>query len=89
MTTRRPKSETAELGEAIYQRDIRPLVEPEHHGEYVAIDVASGCWAVSKDLLEARDKLDLQRSGVVNVWCVRVGFPTLRHFGGRPWRGAQ
>ena len=89
MTTRRPKQETAELGEAIYQRDIRPLVEAEHHGDYVAIDVSSGCWGIGKDLIEARDRLDSQRDDVVDVWCMRVGYRTLRHFGGRPWRGAQ
>ena len=35
---RRPKNETARLGDEIYEWDIRPQVEADHHGEYVAID---------------------------------------------------
>ena len=56
MTTpvRRPKDETARLGDEIYDRDIRPQVEAEHDGEYVAIDVDSGNWAVSDDLWPRR-----------------------------------
>ncbi|MDE0629981.1 MAG: hypothetical protein OXH73_00610 [Caldilineaceae bacterium] len=47
MPARRPREETARLGDEIYERDIRPQVEADHHGEYVAIDVDSGSWARS------------------------------------------
>ena len=53
MAVRRPTEETARLGEATYERDIRAQVEVDHHGEYVAIDVNSCCWAVGADLLAA------------------------------------
>ena len=33
MPTRRPREETARLGDEIYERDIRPQVEADHHGE--------------------------------------------------------
>lgn len=42
MSTRRPRAETARLGDKRYERDIRPQVEADQHGEYVAIDVDSG-----------------------------------------------
>ena len=54
---RRPREETARLGDEIYERDIRPRVEADHHGEFVSIDVASGSWAVSDDLLTAAKRL--------------------------------
>ena len=38
MAVRRPTEETARLGVAIYERDIRAQIEVDHHGEYVAID---------------------------------------------------
>ena len=51
---RRPREETARLGDEIYERDIRPQVEADHHREYVAIDVDSGSWAISDDLRAAQ-----------------------------------
>ena len=43
---RRPRDETVRLGKEIYDRDIRHLVEPDHVGEIVAIDVDSGLWSM-------------------------------------------
>lgn len=86
MATRRPTDETARLGAAIYERDIRAQIEADHDGEYVAIDVDSGCWAVADDLLSAASDLRSRYPGVVDVWSVRVGHRALRHFGGRPLR---
>ena len=50
MTTPPPKSrdETALLGKEIYERNIRHLVENDHHGEVVAIDVGSGSYALGE-----------------------------------------
>ena len=88
MALQRSADEVGRLGDEIYERDIRSQVEADHHGEYIAIDVDSGCWGLSDDLLEARTQLDHLVSGIdaANVWFVRVGFRTLRNFGGRPWR---
>ena len=91
-THRKPtlsKEETARLGDEIYERDVRPQVESEHHGEYVAIDVDSGGWAVSDDLLVAAASLRAEHREAVNVWLVRVGHRAVRHFGGRPYRPAE
>ena len=54
---RRPAKETARLGDEIYERDIRPRVEADHHGKYVAIDVDSGIWAVADSILVAAERL--------------------------------
>ena len=81
---RRPANETARLGDEIYERDIRPRIEADHHGEYVAIDVDSGSWAVADSLLAAAERLREQSAEAHDVWAVRVGFRALHHFGGRP-----
>ena len=86
---RRPREETARLGDEIYERDIRPQVEADHHGEYVAIDVDSGSWAISDDLRTAAKRLRTQRPGAIDVWLLRVGYRALHHFGGRPIRSAE
>ena len=79
--------ETARLGDEIYERDIRPHVEADHHGEIVAIDVDSRDYAIADTALAAADALR-ERRPALDVWVVRVGYPTLRTFGGSSLRRA-
>ena len=83
---RRPREETARLGKEIYERDIRPQVEADHHGQIVAIDVDSGSWAVASGEIAAVDRLREMRPDAVNVLCERVGYRALRSFGARSLR---
>ena len=83
---RRPREETARLGKELYERDIRPQVESDHHGEIVAIDVDSGSWAVANGEIAAVDRLRELRPGAVNILCERVGYRALRSFGARSLR---
>ena len=82
----RPAAEIARLGREIYERDIRRQVEAEHDGKVVAIDVDSGSWALGDNVIAATDRLRQQRPGAVNVLSERVGYPTLRRFGGSSLR---
>ena len=86
---RRPREETARLGRKIYRRDILPLVEADHHGEVVAIDVDTGNWAIGDNVIAATDRLREQRPDAVNILCERVGYPTLRKFGLQSRWGAR
>lgn len=83
------KDETARLGDETYERDVRPQVEAGHHGDYVAIDVDSGNWAVSDDILAAASSLRAKQPDAINVWLVRVGHRAVHHFGGRPLRRTE
>ena len=85
----RPPEETARLGDEIYERSIRPHVEPDHVGEVVAIDVDSGIWAVAEDEIAATDLLRNQRPDAYDVWCLRVGYRALYRFGGSSLRSAR
>ncbi len=78
---RRPREETASLGKELYERDIRRLVEADHHGQIVAIDVDSGGWAVADGEIAAVDRLRDVHPDAVNVLCERVGYRALRSFG--------
>ena len=91
MTTllRRPREETALLGDEIYERDIRSKVEADHHGEFVSIDVASGGWALSDDLLTAARRLREQCPDAIDVWSVQVGYGVIGSIGGRSHRGSE
>ena len=80
-----PLEETARLGDEIYERDIRPRVEADHHGEVVAIDLESGEYAIADPALSAADALR-ERHPAPDVWVVRIGYPALRTFGGSSQR---
>ena len=85
----RPIDEITRLGDEIYERDVRPQVEADHHGEIVAIDVESGSWTIADSIRGATDLLRAQRPEAIDVWCQRVGHRALHHFGGRPLRSPE
>ena len=85
---RRPRKEAVRLGKEIYQRDILPQVETDHFGEYVAIDVETGDWAVADTTRVAVERLREQRPDAVDVLCERVGYRALRSFGAGSLRRA-
>ncbi len=76
-----PREEMARLGDEIYERDIRPQVEADNHGKVIAIDVDSGEYAIADTASAAAKRLREQRPDA-HVWLMRVGYRTLRHFGG-------
>ena len=78
---RRPRKEAVRLGKEIYQQVILPQVETDHFGEYVAIDVETGDWAVANTTRDAVERLREQRPDAVDVLCQRVGYRALRSFG--------
>ena len=78
---RSPRKEAVRLGREIYQRDILPQVETDHFGEYVAIDVETGDWAVADTTRVAVERLRERRPDAVDVLCERVGYRALRSFG--------
>ena len=86
---RRPKEETARLGDEIYGRDIKAQVEARHDGEYVAIDVDSGRWAIAESELAASDLLLAQSPDAIDVWLLRVGYRAVASIGGGSLRRAE
>jgi len=83
MTVRMPrysKEEFARRGNEIYERDIRPQVETDNKGKFVAIDIETGAWEMDADEMVARDRL-FARVPDAQTWMVRVGYGYLRRFG--------
>lgn len=75
--------ETAKRGQSIYERTLRALLEPQHSGEVVAIDVNTEAYEVADNVLAACEKL-LARVPDAEIWVVRVGQPAVYHLG---WHG--
>ena len=84
----RPTEEIARLGKEIYERDIRPKVEADHVGKYVAIDIETGDWAIADCEREALERLRAQHPGTIDVLLERVGYRALRSFGAGSLRRA-
>ena len=87
MATRRPAEDTARLGKDIYEREIRRLVEADHRGEVVAIDVDSRSYALGKNAIAASESLRERRPDA-QIWLIRVGHRALYRFGGSSLRRA-
>jgi hypothetical protein len=77
---RYPKEEFARRGDEIYDREIRPIVEPGNVGKIVAIDIDTGAYELGENELEASDRL-LARCPDAQIWFVRVGFPAVHRIG--------
>ena len=88
MSALRSREETARLGKEIYERDIRQLVEADHRGEVIAIDVGSGSYALGDNAIAASEGLRDQHPDA-QVWLMRVGHRALYHFGGSSLRRAD
>ena len=73
--------ETAQRGDAIYEQQIRSLVEEGNRGKVVAIDVESGAYAVAENALSASHRL-LDQIPNAEIWCIRVGYRALHRMGG-------
>jgi hypothetical protein len=72
--------EIAGRGAEIYDRDIRPRVEPGNEGKIVAIDVGSGDYELGESVVATSDRL-LARCPDAQIWFVRVGHPAVYRIG--------
>ena len=76
------KEEHARRGTEIYDRQVRPKLDPSLAGKIVAIDIDSGEFEVAENSLTASQQL-LARRPNAQIWCVRVGSPAVHRFGPR------
>ena len=83
---RRPREEAARLGREIYERDILPQVEADHPGEYVAVDVETGEWAIGDTESGVVERLRARCPAAIDVLVERVGYRAIRSFGAGPMR---
>ena len=91
MATLKPhysKEEFARRGDAIYERDIRPVMESADLGKFVAIDIETGAYEIDADEMAASDRL-LVRVPRAQIWLKRIGSRYVRRFGPRPRSGTK
>lgn len=71
----------ARRGRELYERDIRPVVEPEHIGEFVVLDVLTGEYEVGPDQLAASQRLRARLPNSIR-FATRVGYRAAGRVGG-------
>jgi hypothetical protein len=79
------KEEFARRGQEIYDRDIRPRVEPGNEGKFVAIDIETGTYEIDTDDYTATERL-LARKPDAQIWLLRIGYRAAYRIGLRPLR---
>ena len=70
---RYPKEVFARMGDEIYEKKVRPLVEEGNKGKIVAIDIESGDYMVDRDTIKASQYL-IDKNPDAQIWCVRIGY---------------
>ena len=80
------KADIVPRGKEIYERDIKPLVEPEHIGKYIVIDIETGEWDMDTDPDAATLRACAKKPVALRL-CLRIGHRSAGIFrGGVPPR---
>ena len=66
---------------AIYDAKIRHLVEPEHHGKYLTLDVTTGEYEIDADSLAPMFRM-IESHPPENLFSFRIGYPAFGTFCG-------
>jgi hypothetical protein len=74
-------AEVGRLGDEIYDREIRALVEPKYDGKFLVLDVLSGDYEIDDDDFEADRRSNAKHPEGVR-YLIRVGYPAAFSFGG-------
>ena len=77
------KEEFARRGDAIYERELPPMLEKGNEGKFVAIDIETGACEIDADELAASDRL-VARVPNAQIWLRRIGSRPARRFGSHP-----
>jgi len=80
--------EVARRGEAIYENSLRPRLEEEHYGEYLAIDVETGEYVVAPTRQELT-RLTFAQGPSTSRYAIRIGYPALIRRGGAGRKGTH
>ena len=72
--------EVAARGEAIYERQIHPIIEAEHNGKFVIIDIETGTYEIDDDDLTATKRVLAKRPEAI-LYGLRIGYPTAYRLG--------
>jgi len=76
-----PPGEVAKLGARLYETRLRHLLEPQHLGKYVVIDVDTGEYEVDEVHMSASDRAAAKRPHA-RLFGTKVGSTAIGRLGG-------
>ena len=79
-TPRHSKEEFRRRGEDIYERLVKPTLQPDDNGKLVAIDIESGEFELARRGYDAAQNL-FARIPDAQIWLARVGHPAAVRIG--------
>jgi hypothetical protein len=80
-TTDYSREEIVRRAQDIYERDIRPMVEPAHNGEMLVLNVATGEYVMDADDILAAKRAK-ERFEAAPLFTLRVGHKGAYRLGG-------
>jgi hypothetical protein len=79
--------EVARRAWEIYDRDLRAVVEPQHTGKFLTLDVETGDYEIDTREVEAVARAEAKRpGGGRDRFTFRIGFPYTHKIGGSSFR---
>jgi hypothetical protein len=66
----------------LYERDIRPKVDPLHRGKYLVIDIESGDYEIDEDRFAASERAAMKHPHGA-LFTMRIGERTMGRIGSR------
>ena len=72
----------AEVGERLYEQNLRSKLESTHKGKIVVIDAESGDYFLGENLHEANEKARKKYPNKV-FYAIKVGYPAVYSFSSR------
>ena len=75
-------AEIGRIGREIYDRDLRPNVEPENVGRFIAIDIRNGQYEIDDDEMKVVERY-LAREPAGELLVLRIGYNATHALGGR------
>lgn len=69
--------ELVRQGQALYDRELRPKLEPEHKGDYLVLDVGTGQYELDEDECAAIRRARAKKPHTL-FYILRVGYPPER-----------
>ena len=75
------RPEIAQRGHELYETQIRPHIEEGNDGKIVAIELVTGDFAIAPNTLTAAKQLRLRHPQEAQIFCLRIGYPTVHRVG--------
>lgn len=75
------KDDLVTLGKKFYEEKLKAILEPEHNGEFVAIEPYLGRYVLDKDLTQATLNA-LKEMPDSKFFFIRIGYPFVHKIGG-------